>query len=289
MIKERKMRINWEKKLEEFEGYLRERENSAATIEKYLRDIKTFRRYAEEEGGILNKNILLKYKEWLTENYRVSSANSMLVAMNKFLIFIGAGYLRVRRIKIQAQRFRDVDKEMKKEDFKMLVSEARKCGRSQLAMLMETICATGIRVSELRFFQVESVKKGMVKVCNKGKYRIVLLPEKLRKKLLIYMAKNGIRTGMIFCTRSGKAKDRSNIWKEMKNLARQSGICPEKVFPHNFRHLFARVFYKTTGNLVHLADLLGHSSLEVTRIYTSDGINEWRKDLEKMNLIEIEI
>ena len=154
-------------------------------------------------------------------------------------------------------------------------------------MIMETICATGIWISELKFFRVENIRSGMVRVWNKGKYRMVILPELLKKKLLIYIGKMRIRSGAIFCTRSGKEKDRSNIWREMKALARDAGIRPDKIFPHNLRHLFARTFYRETKNLIHLADILGHSNLGVTRIYASDRMAEWKKNIERIGLIEM--
>ena len=153
-------------------------------------------------------------------------------------------------------------------------------------MIMETMCATGIRVSELKFFRVENLKSGMIRVWNKGKYRIVILPEVLRKKLLAYAGKHRIRSGMIFCTRTGREKNRSNIWREMKKISELAGVRLEKVFPHNLRHLFARTFYKMTKDLINLADILGHSSVEVTRIYTSDSINEWRRNLDRMEILE---
>lgn len=278
-------RVEWEKEQKEFEEYLKERENSAATIEKYMRDIRTFKSYMNEKN-LISKQEILRYKEWLMENYSVNSVNSMLAALNQFLIYIEAGWLRVKRVRVQQQGFQLMKQELEKEDYRKLVNLAHKSGRHQIAMIMETICATGIRISELQFFRTDNVKSGMVEVRNKGKQRIVLIPEKLRKKLLIYMYTHKIAKGAIFCTRSGRAKDRSNIWKEMKNLASAAGVDEEKVFPHNLRHLFARTFYRTTKNLLHLADLLGHSSLSVTRIYAGDGIEEWRKSLEKMRLLE---
>lgn len=277
--------INWISDMRRFEEYLRERENSEATIKKYLCDIRTFRKYMNGKSR-LDKCELLKYKEWLTENYCVNSANSMIAALNQFLIFLEAGWLRIKRIKVQSQGFGSMEKELRKDEFRELVSTARKCGQNQLAMIMETICATGIRISELKFFCADNVKSGAVRVWNKGKHRIVLIPEKLRKKLLLYMAKNEIRRGPVFCTRSGRAKDRSNIWKEMKRLAEKANVDASKVFPHNLRHLFARTFYRITKNLIHLANILGHDSLEVTRTYASEGIDEWKKNLEKLDLIE---
>ena len=271
--------------LTEFRDYLQEKENSTATIEKYMRDIKKFIDFTGETREV-SKEILLRYKEWLIEQYAVSSVNSMLVALNQFLIFMEAGRMRVRRIRVQAQGFRSGEKELCKEEFRRLVCQARTSGRPQIAMIMETICATGIRISELKFFQADNVKTGAVRVWNKGKYRIVLIPDKLRRKLLAYMAKYGIKSGPLFRTRSGRAKDRSNIWREMKELAGEAGVDAGKVFPHNLRHLFARTFYRVTKNLLHLADILGHSSLEVTRIYACDGISECRKSLERLELID---
>ncbi|HJA65419.1 MAG TPA: tyrosine-type recombinase/integrase [Candidatus Mediterraneibacter cottocaccae] len=268
-----------------FEEYLVERENSASTVEKYVRDVKTFFRFLGDVPAVSRKR-LLEYKDWLLENYAVRSANSMLVALNQFLVFIEKGKMRIKQIRVQTQMFREAEREMDREEFIRLVKTARAHGREQLALLMETVCSTGIRISELRFFRVENVRRGMVKVWNKGKYRLVLLPESIRKKLLIYISKNKIRSGAVFCTRNGKEKDRSNIWKEMKSVAEKADIDPEKVFPHNLRHLFARTFYKKTKNLINLADILGHSNLEVTRIYTSEGIEEWKRNLEMLDLVD---
>lgn len=271
--------------LEGFCRYLQEKENSTATIEKYLRDVKKFAQYAGLDTPV-DKERLLAYKEWLTGSYAVSSVNSMLAALNQFLIFKEKGALRLRRIKVQRSDMFHMERALEKEDFQLLVRTAREHGRSQIAMMMETMCATGIRVSELKFFSVESVRIGMVRVCNKGKQRLVLLSDLLKKKLLAYTAKQGIRSGRIFQTRGGREKDRSNIWKEMKQIAAWAGVALQKVFPHNLRHLFARTFYQETKNLLNLADILGHSNLEVTRIYASDGIREWKRNLEKIGLIE---
>ena len=222
--------IDWKTDVARFEAYLREQESAEATVSKYLRDIRTFMTFVREQAWI-EKNDILRYKDWLMEHYSVSSANSMIVALNQFLIFMEAGRMRVRRIRVQAQSFCSAERELEKEEFRRLVCRARAGGPAQLAMLMETICATGIRVSELKFFQAGSVRAGAVRVWNKGKYRIVLLPEKLRKKLLAYMAKYGIESGPLFCTRSGKAKDRSNIWREMKSLAAGGRRAPGESVP----------------------------------------------------------
>lgn len=272
--------------VKEFEGFLWERENSQATIKKYLRDIKTFMDYLGKKK-VISKECLISYKEWLRQNYRITSVNSMLAALNQFLSFIGLGRLKLKRIKIQNTAAGSIGRELTKKEFQRLVRSAKFSGNEQLALLMETVCSTGIRISELKFFRVENVNSGMVKIHNKGKYRIIPIPRILQKKLLIYIRKNRILSGSIFRTRTGKEKDRSNIWREMKKAAQSAGIDPEKVFPHNLRHLFARTFYRKTKNLIDLADILGHSSVEVTRIYTSNGFEEWKKGIEQMNLLEI--
>ena len=244
----------------QFQQYLQERENSTATIEKYMRDMKKFQEFASE-GGEIGKEKLLQYKEWLMVHYSVNSANSMLAALNQFLVFIGMGRLRIKRIRTQKTNIHNDKKELTKKEFQLLVRTAYSEGKEQLGMIMETMSATGIRVSELKFFRAEHIRSGMIKVWNKGKYRIVLIPTVLRKKLLIYMNKHQIKSGLIFRTRTGKELNRSNIWKDMKRIAQKAGIALEKVFPHNLRHLFARTFYKETNNLLNLADILGHSSL----------------------------
>lgn len=284
MLKKVSMKVQPEM-LEEFRIYMEERENAPATISKYLRDIRTFLKYAGENAEI-NKEILLSYKEWLIENYSVNSVNSMLVALNQFLSYMELGRLKMKRIRVQRQDFMSMGKELTKEEFYILLENAKRQNKKQLVMIMETMCATGIRVSELKFFRVESVKSGIVKIWNKGKYRFVILPQLLRQKLLRYIKKEKISSGIIFRTRNGREKDRSNIWREMKRLAEDSGIELQKVFPHNLRHLFARTFYRKTKNLINLADILGHSSLETTRIYASDGIKEWKKNIEAVGIIK---
>lgn len=274
-----------EEDMNEFRYYLQERENSEATIEKYMRDVRKFMTFAGTDQPV-GKEKLLEYKEWLIENYAVSSVNSMLVALNQFLVFLEKGRLRLRRIKVQRMDTLCMDRILDKREFQKLVRTARQQGKDQIAMIMETMCATGIRVSELKFFHVENVRNGIVRVWNKGKYRMVILPELLRKKLLLYIGRNRIRSGVIFRTRTGREKNRSNIWKEMKKVAEDAGVKLEKVFPHNLRHLFARTFYKLTKDLINLADILGHSSIEVTRIYTTDGIQEWRRNLNRMKLLD---
>lgn len=269
----------------EFRQYLVERENAPATISKYETDIRTFFSYLGDDREITKERIL-RYKAWLIENYAMTSVNSMLVAVNQFLVFLGFGQWKVKRLKIQKRVMAREDLLLTKEEYFRLLDAARKAGKFQLAMMMETICATGIRVSELKYFHVEDLKAGVVRIQNKGKHRIVAIPEKLRKKLQIYVSKHKITAGMIFTTSTGKEKNRSNIWKEMKKLAEPANVSRDKIFPHNLRHLFARTFYQATRNLVFLADILGHSNMEVTRIYTTDGVSEWKKCMDRLGLIQ---
>ena len=271
--------------LGDFRTYLLERENAGSTVEKYLRDVRTFFKYLGPENEI-SKEVLLGYKEWLLENYAVNSVNSMLVALNQFLIFSELGKMKLKRVKVQRQDFQNLGRELHKEDFHQLVKNARLQGKEQLAMIMETIGSTGIRVSELKYFSVENVRTGLIKVWNKGKYRLVILPKVLQKRLLLFIKREKIRSGIVFRTRTGMPKNRSNIWREMKLLAEKAGIPMEKVFPHNLRHLFARVFYRQPKNLLNLADILGHSNLEVTRIYASQGYTEWKRNIEQLKMLE---
>ena len=229
----------------------------------------------------------MDYKNWLVSHYAVNSVNSMLAALNKFLKFLGMECLKVKRIKIQLNLFLSEEKELTKEEYKKLVYTARKEGKEQLALCMETIAATGIRVSELKFFTVDRVKKGRIEVLNKGKYRRIFLPEKIRKKLLIFCKREKITSGYIFRGKKGKPKDRSVIWSQMKALKERAGIKGEKIFPHNLRHLFARVYYGRTKDLAGLADLLGHSSLNVTRVYTINTGKIYQKQLDDMRILQI--
>ena len=275
-----------ETQLKAFEDYLYERENARATIQKYKSDAATFLRYLGNERRV-DKSRVLAYKEWLVTHYAVSSVNSMLASVNQFLIFLECRELTVKPLKVQRSLFLKEEKELSKEEYRKLVKTARQEGKEQIALCMETIAATGIRISELQYFTVEKVKKGRIEICNKGKYRRIFLTDDIRKKLLHYCKTAGVREGQIFVTRTGKPKDRSNLWKEMKRLKEKAGVCASKIFPHNFRHLFARVYYTCTKDLAGLADLLGHSSLNVTRIYTSNTGEVYQKQLEKMTALRI--
>ncbi len=274
--------------IEEFRQYLYERENARATIQKYVSDIGTFFDYLDGQV-IVDKQKLLDYKEWLLRRYAVSSVNSMLAALNQFLEFQELDFLKVRRVKVQKSLFLKEEKELTKEEYRKLVQTALFEGKEQLALCMETIASTGIRISELEFFTVGSVRRDYIEIVNKGKYRRIFLPKVLRQKLLFFAKKNGIRRGAIFITRTGKKKCRSNIWREMKALKEKTGINGNKIFPHNLRHLFARTYYGITKDLAGLGDLLGHSSLNVTRIYTSNTGKIYQKQLDSLGDLQVKM
>lgn len=267
--------------MEEFKEYLYERENAEATIQKYLTDIRTFFRFLGDDM-IINKKRLLSYKEWLKDSYMVNSANSILAALNQFLEFLGLGVWKIKRFKMQKALFLDEDRELTEAEYRKLLKTALADGKYQLALCMETIASTGIRISELPAFTVEAVKKNFIEVTNKGKYRRIYLPKEIRKKLLHYAEEQKIESGPIFVTRNGKPKSRSNIWREMKALKEKAGIDGRKIFPHNLRHLFARVYYRATKDLAGLGDLLGHSSLNITRIYTSNTGKIYQTQLDNI-------
>lgn len=279
----KKLTINPAEDIENFRRYLYERENAEATVRKYSTDIGTFIKYLDGMFDI-NKERILKYKSWLLENYAVTSVNSMLAALNQFLEYVGGSSMKVKRIKVQKSCFLSEDRDLTRKDYERLLCSARESGKYVLALIMETLASTGIRISELGCFTVEKVKTGKIDVINKGKCRTILISDKLKKKLLYYAAKKKIYKGCIFITREGNSQNRSNIWRAMKALCKSAGVDRKRVFPHNFRHLFARLYYKTTRDLTGLADILGHSSIEITRIYTMDTGREYRINMEKMQL-----
>lgn len=274
--------------IEEFRGFLYERESAESTIRKYTTDIRTFFGYLGEDRTV-DKQRILEYKTWLLEHYAVSSANSMLAALNQFFDYLNLNHLKVKRVKIQNSLFLQEEKELTEEEYRRLVEEAVREGKYQLALCMETIASTGIRISELAYFTVESVEREFIEIFNKGKYRRIYLPGKLKKKLIHFAREQGIRSGAIFVTKNGKPKSRSNIWREMRALNKSVGIDEEKIFPHNLRHLFARVYYMSTKDLTGLGDLLGHSSLNVTRIYTSNSGKMYQKQLDSIQELSIEM
>lgn len=273
---------------EEFRNFLYERENAAATIQKYMTDIRTFFLFLGD-NHMVDKPRVLAYKEWLLEHYAVSSTNSMLAALNQFFQYLHMDHLKIKRVRVQNSLFLREEKELTKEEYRKLVEEAIKEGKFQLALCMETIVSTGIRISELSYFTIESLKKEYIEILNKGKYRRIYIPHELKKKLMRFAKEQGICSGEIFVTRTGKPKSRSNIWREMKALNKFVGIDENKIFPHNLRHLFARVYYTSTKDLTGLGDLLGHSSLNVTRIYTANTGKMYQKQLDSIKGLSVEI
>lgn len=279
-----KGRILTSEAIERFEKYLQEEEKSKNTIEKYLRDIRAFIAYLD--GTEVAKEAIISYKnKLLSENYAVRSINSMLASINSLFSFLGWSDCKVKSIKLQRQIYCPEEKELTKAEYMRLVNTAKQKGNERLNLILQTICGTGIRVSELRFITVESVKCGEATVSLKGKTRSVFIVKDLQKKLLRYAAEQGIKSGCIFITRTGKPMSRTNIWREMKNLCVQANVNPSKVFPHNLRHLFARTFYGIEKDIAKLADILGHSSINTTRIYIITTGTEHRQRMENMRLI----
>ena len=268
-----------------FKVYLYGEERSKATIEKYMRDIMHFYEYLPENDKAITKERLVDYKNSLSEEYKVSSINSMLVALNGLLDYLKLGNLKLKLHKVQRSAFYEEERELTKVEYKRLLDTALKRNDKRLYMLLQTICGTGIRVSEHKYITVEAVKEGKAVVRNKGKTRIVFLPKKLKRLLKDYCKQENISAGSVFVTKSGRPMDRSNIWSAMKKLCRDARVDDKKVFPHNLRHLFALTFYRLQKDVVRLADLLGHASIETTRIYTTITGRECQKSLSKMDLV----
>ncbi len=270
--------------LEAFAGYLRAEEREPATIEKYLRDIRAFLTWSE--GRDMSRELSAAWKDHLKRSgLQPETVNSKLSALNKFLFFLGRPECRMRYLKIQRRLFRRSDRDLTREEYKKLFDTAVGLGRERLALLMEAICATGIRVSEVRYITVESVRAGRADISLKGKIRTILIPGKLCRKLEKYARKQKIVSGEIFLTRKGKGLTRRQIWAELKALCKRAGVEATKVFPHNLRHLFARTFYRVYKDIVRLADVLGHSSIETTRIYLVSTGAEHARQLERLGLV----
>ena len=271
--------------IKKFRRYLIEEEKAAATVEKYIRDINVFADWLGDKE--LDKETVLTYKENLIKNYAPASVNSVLSSLNSFFTFNEWYNLRVKNLKIQRQTFANKDNELTKEEYERLLTAAKSKGNEQLYFLMQTICATGIRVSELRYVTVESLKAQKAQINLKGKMRVVILPKELCKMLLKYSKEQNITSGSVFVSRNGKPLDRSNIWKMMKALCESAGVARAKVFPHNLRHLFARTFYSLQKDIVRLADILGHSSVNTTRIYTMETGETHRRQIQKLGLLRL--
>ena len=271
------------KEIERFRNYLREEEKSENTMEKYIRDVTAFSAFCD---GTITKDTVIAYNQNLIDSgYAVRSINSMLASINSLFSFLGWYELRVKSLKVQQQVFCPEEKEMTKAEYERLCRTAERKQNERLCLILQTICGTGIRVSELQFITVEAVRKGEATVSLKGKTRSIFIVRDLQKKLLRYISEQHIMTGAIFITRTGKPMSRTNIWREMKSLCIEAEVNPEKVFPHNLRHLFARVFYSIEKDIAKLADILGHSSINTTRIYIISTGTEHRQRMERMRLI----
>lgn len=266
-----------------FKEYLILEERSGATVEKYIRDISAFSNYAD--GAEITKETVIAYKKHLQDSYAVRSVNSMLASINSLFVFLGWHDLKVKSIKLQQQIYCPEEKELTKAEYTRLCRTAERNHNERLNLILQTICGTGIRVSELQYITVEAVKQGEATVSCKAKTRSVFIVKELQKKLLRYAAEQNIKSGMIFVTRTGKPISRTNIWREMKALCNEAGVNPQKVFPHNLRHLFARVFYGIEKDIAKLADVLGHSSINTTRIYIISTGTEHRRRMENMRLV----
>lgn len=266
-----------------YEAAMREDEKSRATIEKYLHHVRQFTAFCA--GRKIDKEIMRKYKEKLGESYAPSSANTALAAVNGYLRFCGLGRCCVRHFKVQRKVYCPEEKELNREEYIRLVDAARRKGRGRLAMLIQVVCSTGIRISELKYITVEAVRQGETCVSCKGKMRTVFLTHALREQMREYISQRGIETGPVFITRTGKPVDRTNIWREMKALCTEAAVSPGKVFPHSLRHLFARCFYAIDRDIAKLADILGHSSINTTRIYIATTGEEHRRRMEAMHLV----
>ena len=268
--------------LRNFAAYLRQEEKSAGTIEKYLRDAATFA--AHMDGAPVTKDAVAAWRDGLTvRGYAPTTVNSMVASVNALLRFLGWEDCRVKALRLQRRVFRDQSRELTREEYGRLLAAAS--GKPRLALLMETICSTGIRVSEVQYITVEAARNGQTQISLKGKIRVIMFPGKLCRKLLKYARQQKITSGALFLTRCGKPLTRGQIWAEMKAVCKKAGVDPRKVFPHNRRHLFARTFYRATRDIAKLADVLGHSSVETTRIYLISTGEEHARVLDRLGLV----
>jgi site-specific recombinase XerD len=283
-----------EQKIQAYLEHLRSTEKSGNTLKKYTRDLRRFARFlitspkaGSLQTALLTKETLIAYKNELCRLYKATSVNSMLAPLNGFLSFLGLADRRLKPLRIQKQVFRDKGKELCQAEYLRLLETASALGQTRLYLLLQTICATGIRVGELEHITVESVLEGIAYVRCKGKIRMIFIPGALRKVLLAYIKVCNLTTGCVFRTRSGKPVDRSNIWRELKNLCRAAGVAASKVFPHNLRHLFARTFYALEKDIAKLADILGHSDIRTTHRYIMTSGQEHERLVNRMKLVAL--
>ncbi len=269
--------------IKDYEEWLLNQEKAGATVKKYLKDVSNFIEYLEDRPLI--KAEVLSYKECICQSLMPASVNAALSSLNSFFSFLNKPELRVKTLKIQRQVFANAERELTKKEYMQLLSAAKSSGKGKLYFIMQTICSTGIRVSELKFITIEALSKKKAAINMKGKLRYVLIPDQLCRMLEKYCIEMKIRSGSVFVTKGGKPMDRSNIWKLMKTICNLAGVAKEKVFPHNLRHLFARTFYCIQKDIVRLADILGHTSVNTTRIYTMESGDIHRKKIQCLGLL----
>ena len=280
----KKMQLT-QREFDQFEDYLRHDEREESTIEAYLRSLTRFAEWAD--GRAVTKELAMEWKAVLSESgYRPISVNAMLAAVNKFFTCMGREDCKVKYLKLQRQMFRKSEKDLSKEEYQRLVQAAHEKGDLRMELILETICATGIRVGELKYITVEAVRAGVAEIALKGKIRTILLPHRLCRKLQKYAKQQNIASGKIFLTQDGLPVSRQSIWTRMKALCEAAGVERSKVFPHNLRSLFARSFYGSCHDVVRLADVLGHSSIETTRIYLMSTVKEYLRPLDKLGLVK---
>ena len=280
----KKMQLT-QREFDQFEDYLRHDEREESTIEAYLRSLTRFAEWAD--GRAVTKELAMEWKAALAESgYRPISVNAMLAAVNKFFTCMGREDCKVKYLKLQRQMFRKSEKDLSKEEYQRLVQAAHEKGDLRMELILETICATGIRVGELKYITVEAIRAGVAEIALKGKIRTILLPHRLCRKLQKYAKQQKIASGKLFLTQDGLPVSRQSIWTRMKALCEAAGVERSKAFPHNLRSLFARSFYGSCHDVVRLADVLGHSSIETTRIYLMSTGKEYLRQLDKLGLVQ---
>ena len=273
--------------MEAYCQWLYENEKSNTTIQKYRHHLLMFFAYLENRKleKKIRKSVVLEWKEWLKGRMAPTSINNALAALNSFFRFCGRKDLAVRYLRVRKQVFCPEERELDRSEYERLVKTAVHLKKERLSLLLQTICATGIRISELKFITVESLEQKCAEVECKGRIRTVWFPRELCRMLKDYVRRKRIVSGMVFVTRTGKALDRSNVWREMKQLGQLAGVQEQKIFPHNLRHLFARVYYNQEKDLSRLADILGHCNVNTTKIYTRESGKTHVRQIEQMNLV----
>lgn len=269
--------------IQEFKNYLLNEEKAKATLEKYVHDVTVFKDWIG--GREVEKQMVIEYKSEIIEKYKPASVNAIISSLNSFFTYMEWYKCRVKALKIQKRTCADEKRELTKQEYERLVAAAKNAGNRKLYLLIQTICSTGIRVSELKFITVEALNNKEAEINNKGKIRPVMLSKDLCKALKEYIKEENIKSGSIFVTKNGKPLDRTFIWKLMKALCEVAGVSKEKVFPHNLRHLFARMFYSVHKDVIRLADILGHSNVNTTRIYTMETVDKFRSQIQKLGLL----